>query len=147
MRIRPYQPSDRAACLAVFHSNTPDFFLPVEEADFTAFLDRMPGPYLVVEEDDEIVACGGHAVNAVTGVATLCWGMVARAHQRRGLGRALLRARLANLADHPEAKVVRLDTSQHSRGFFEREGFVVQQTIQDGYDPGLDRCKLERILN
>ena len=147
MRIRAYEPSDRGACLAVFASNTPDFFLPEEERLFARFLDRLPGPYLVAEEGTTILGCGGYAVNPGIGAADLCWGMVTRACHRRGLGRALLLARLARIAGHCEAVVVRLETSQHSRAFFEREGFAVREVIPDGYGADLHRCKLDLILD
>jgi hypothetical protein len=50
MRVRDYSIADRGACLAVFDGNVPEFFIPPERADFAAFLDALPGPYLVVED-------------------------------------------------------------------------------------------------
>ncbi len=40
-----------------------------------------------------------------------------------------------------------LDTSQHSRGFFERFGFQQVARHRDGYGPGLDRCEMRLELN
>ena len=38
--------------------------------------------------------------------------------------------------------LVHFDTAQHSRGFYERHGFVVERYTQDGYDPGIDPIDL-----
>ncbi|WP_258078827.1 hypothetical protein [Xanthomonas arboricola] len=39
----------------------------------------------------------------------------------------------------PDVRRVILDTSQHTRQFYARFGFVVQQVTVDGYAPGLER--------
>ncbi|HEX8430709.1 MAG TPA: hypothetical protein VF625_05455, partial [Longimicrobium sp.] len=63
MRVRDYTTADRDPCLAVFDSNVPDFFVPAERGEFAAFLDALPGPYLVVESAaGTVVGCGGYAV-------------------------------------------------------------------------------------
>ena len=58
--LRPYLPTDRPTCLAVFDSNLPRFFAESERADFATFLDKVeaePEPYFVLERDS-VVACG-----------------------------------------------------------------------------------------
>lgn len=143
MHIRAYTPADRAACLAVFDSNTPEFFLPAERAEFAAFLDALPGPYLVLTgEAGDVLACGGFAVNPHTARADFCWGMVRRTEHGRGLGEQLLRARLAGIRADQRADHVVLHTSQHTRGFYEGLGFVTERVAPNGYGPGLDRCDL-----
>jgi ribosomal protein S18 acetylase RimI-like enzyme len=120
--------------------NTPEFFAEEEIAEFERFLADPPGCYLVVlDERDGVVACGGYDVDADTGVAVLTWGMVRRELHRTGIGSLLLRERLDRIAASPRARRVRLDTSQHSRPFFERFGFVVTSHTRDGYARGLDR--------
>lgn len=142
--IRDYTPADRAACLAVFESNTPDFFLPHEVEEFAAFLDRLPGPYLVAEESGRIVGGGGYRMAPPEAVLTC--GMVARDRHRGGIGQRLLTERLARLAADPTIERVRVNTSQHSAGFFERVGFVVTLVEPDGYGPGLHRQRMELAL-
>lgn len=44
---RAHEPTARAACLTVFDSNVPRFFREEERPEFEAFLDALPGPYLV----------------------------------------------------------------------------------------------------
>lgn len=147
MRVRDYTIADRSACLVVFDSNVPEFFVPPERADFAAFLDALPGPYLVAEDGSgTIVGCGGYAVTPGTTTADLCWGMVARERHGAGLGRLLLEARLERIHRDPTADSVALNTSQHTRGFYERYGFITERVVPDGFAPGLDRCDMRLAL-
>ena len=152
LTLHPYQASDRAACLRVFDSNVPAFFLASERADYTQDLGEFESGawggaavYLVLEVGSEIVGCGGAYVEE-DGRAGLAWGMVDRRQHRRGLGSLLLRARLEWLRAQPEAREVWLDTSRHSAPFFERFGFQVARTAPDGYGPGHDRLDLRLDL-
>jgi hypothetical protein len=52
MNFRPYVMEDKAACLAIFDSNTPLYFAEHERLDFSAFLDAPEGRYFVGEEDN-----------------------------------------------------------------------------------------------
>ena len=150
MRVRDYTSDDRDACLAVFDSNVPRFFVPREREEFAAFLDALPGPYFVVEDDTgAVVGCGGYAVEPGTKDAHLCWGIAARGRHGTGLGRLLLDARLERVrADAADGSIeaIALDTSQHTRGFYERRGFRVERVTPDGYAPGLDRCDMRLAL-
>lgn len=147
MRVRAYTPEDREACLAVFDSNVPEFFVEAEREEFAAFLDALPGPYLVIEDEaGAVVACGGYAVTPETGTADLCWGMAARRLHGTGLGNRLLAERLRRVHADPRARAVALNTSQLTRGFYERLGFVTERVVPDGYAPGLDRCDMRLML-
>lgn len=151
MPIRPYLPNDRAACLAVFDSNLPEFFLATERTDYTADLDEFEAgewgtaTYLMLEEAGEVLACGG-AYTRDDGRAGLAWGMVRRDRHRQGLGQQLLRARLDWLLAQPAAREVWLDTSQHSAPFFGRFGFEIMRETPDGYGPGLHKLDLRLDL-
>jgi N-acetylglutamate synthase-like GNAT family acetyltransferase len=148
MRVRDYTPADRNGCLAVFDSNVPKFFVPAERPEFAAFLDALPGPYIVLEEDDgTIVGCGGHAVTPATGVADLCWGMVLQTLHGTGLGERLTLARMDRVRADPAARVVALSTSQLTTGFYERHGFVITRVVPDGFAPGLDQCEMRLALD
>lgn len=143
---RPYEPKDRAACLALFDSNVPRFFDATERAGFEAFLDGLAWPYQVIERDGRIVACGGHAVEADGRTVSLCWGMVEQGLHGQGLGRMLTGARLAAARAEPGAAQVRLDTGVHTTGFYERFGFVIEGVQRDAYAPGSDRYDMRLVL-
>ena len=145
--VRPCAPADLTACLAIFDSNVPEFFVPTGREEFASFLAAPPGPYLVLEhEAGTVVACGGYAVAPGTSTADLCWGMVLRAHHRSGFGRLLLLARLERICADGAAQDAALNTSQQARGFYERLGFVVERVRPNGYAPGLDRCDMRLHL-
>ena len=140
--VRPYQASDRDACLALFDGNTPRFFDPSERADFAAWLATSPHPYLVILRGGRLVACGGHAPDGDGSVASLCWGMVAQYLHGQGLGRALTQARLDAIGAMPGVASVRMNTSQHTQGFYAAFGFVTEKVTPDGFGPGIDRCDM-----
>lgn len=143
VRIRDYEAADRDACLAVFESNVPEFFTPSERAEFETFLSEPPGPYLVLEDEaGRVVACGGYAVEPGRATADLCWGMVLRDRQGSELGRRLTQARLERIRKDESARQVALRTSQRTRGFYERLGFVTERVVPNGFAPGLDRCEM-----
>lgn len=123
-------------------SNVPTYFLQHELKDFHQFLDRLPGPYFVFFHGDELVACGGYAEGRVERQADLCWTIVHRAHQRRGVGDRMMRVCLDAIAARTNSDTVRLETSQHTRAFFERFGFEAVEIVRDGYGPGLDRIEM-----
>lgn len=143
LRQRPYRNSDLDACLGVFESNVPRFFREHEREEYVRFLGALPGPYLVLEtEQGGIVAAGGYAIVEEDERADLCWGMVRADLHGRGLGRMLTETRIrAALAD-PGVRRVAINTSQLTRGFYERLGFRLLEIVPDGYAPGLDRCEM-----
>jgi ribosomal protein S18 acetylase RimI-like enzyme len=141
--VRDYRAGDREACLAVFDTNVPKFFSRDERPRFASFLDHLPGPYLVLtREAGEIVACGGAALEPGGRVASLCWGMVSAELHGTGLGKLLLQKRIERVRRIPGVELLRLDTSQHTRGFYERFGFVTREIVENGYAARLDRCEL-----
>ncbi len=141
---RPYRETDKAACLALFDSNVPQFFLSSERNGFAAFLDRVgrDRTYQVIERDGRIVGCGGHAVEPDGITASLCWGMIDKALHRQGLGRLLTQARIDAAGLTPGVTQLRLDTSQHTADFYARLGFRIVKVTPDGYGAGLDRCDM-----
>ncbi|MCC4615915.1 GNAT family N-acetyltransferase [Xanthomonas campestris pv. asclepiadis] len=140
-KIRPFQPLDFDACMALFDANVPAFFSAGERVDFAGFLIQYATAwhYQLLERDNQIAGCAGYAISADGITASLCWGMVHPGLHRRGVGTQLLLARLDALRRMPDVRRVVLDTSQHTQQFYARFGFVVQQVTEDGYAPGLER--------
>ncbi|MBI2924911.1 MAG: GNAT family N-acetyltransferase [Verrucomicrobia bacterium] len=145
MKIRPYARRDRQACLDILEGNTPEFFVPEDRDVLAAFLENLPGPYLVAEEQESIVACGGWAMDS-EGVADLTWGMVRRTFQGREIGHALLRHRLRSIREETGATIARVRTTQLVQRFFAHEGFIVVAVVPNGFGPGLDRVTMNLRL-
>ena len=147
MKLRTYQAADYSGCLAVFDSNVPKFFAPHERAEFAAFLATSTDPYFVVVDDQELViGCGGYYFNPERAAAGLTWGMVNRSLHRQGIGRFLLLARLQRIAQELAVTSVFINTSQHSYGFFAKVGFVVEAIVENGFAEGLDEYKMTLLL-
>ena len=147
MQCRPYVARDRDDCIRAFRSNTPSSFLPEELADYERFLDRLPGPYFAVVDGADLVACGGIATGRVKGEADVCWTIVSAGRQRQGAGNLLMASCVAEILALPGCETARLDTSQHTRGFFERWGFIATSVTPNGYGPGLDRVEMRIMLD
>lgn len=131
----------------MFDSNVPESFTVAERSDFERFLDHLPGPYLVLADDfGKPVACGGYAVNPETRCADLCWGMVARDRQREGIGHFLTGLRLQQIQADPGVTEVVLRTSHVTSTFYERLGFVIEDTRPNGIAPGLHLCTMRLML-
>jgi GNAT superfamily N-acetyltransferase len=146
LSFRPYTPVDRDACLALFRSNTPDFFGEDEVPEFAGFLDRLPCPYYVVETPDGAIVGAGGQYEKTPGCWVLAWGMVDRAHHRQGVGRFLLERRIELIRVQPGARSVRVNTSHLSAGFFERAGFATNRVEADHYFAGLHLHEMSRSL-
>jgi GrpB-like predicted nucleotidyltransferase (UPF0157 family) len=140
--VRSYRPEDRAACLAIFDSNVPTSFTAPERSEFESYLDALPGPYLVLERDDRVVACGGFALAQHTSCADLCWGMVDRQDQGIGLGRLLTEARLQRIYQDATFTEVALRTSHLTEAFYVRMGFVTERVTPNGIAPGVHKCEM-----
>ena len=146
MDLRLYEPSDRAACVSVFDSLTPDLLDGACLASFKSWLDNPAGPYFVMEHDQSVVGCGGYEIAADGTTARLSWGMVHRKHQRMGLGRFLLMYRIREIGRAGNATLAVADSPRPSAGFFEKQGFRISRIVNDGYAPGFDRVELTRKL-
>ena len=141
--FRDFAPADLEACLHVFDTNVPDFFTYEERDLFADFLRELPGPYFVLElGEGGVAACGGYAFTEDGARADMCWGMVRRDLHGQQLGRALTELRVEEAKADPRVTELALNTSQHTRGFYERLGFHVIEVVEDGYAPGLDRCEM-----
>ena len=146
--VRRFNATDTEACLEIFDGNVPDYFREGERSEFVDFLNRLPGPYLVLEtKDGAVVACGGVARSADGTRADLCWGMVRREEHGRGWGRRLTEARIGMARAMDGVTEMACSTTQHTEGFYARFGFRTVHTEEDGYGPGLDRLDMRMLLS
>ena len=142
-----YTSEHRDACVDVFQSNSPKYFLDYELDLFLAFLDREDCPYFVVFDSTRVVGCGGYGQREDSEWADLCWGMVDQRWHGKHVGAYLLFLRLDKIITDTDVSHVRLDTSQHTFGFFEKFGFNTEWTKAEGYGEGLDKYEMLLELN
>lgn len=142
MEIRTYRPADKEAVLSLLRVNTPQYFAPVEEADFAQYLAEYGATHYVLLMAGTIVGCGGIGIAADKTTGKLCWGMIHSKWQGQGLGRHLLHFRLKELKAQGVSKVV-VNTSQLVYRFYEKQGFCLVQRNKDYWGQGLDCYQLE----
>jgi N-acetylglutamate synthase-like GNAT family acetyltransferase len=142
MDVRDWKAADHDACIEIFRSNIPRYFAASEEPAYAAFLQKPDCDYLVVEKAGKVIACGGYYIDRRKRQASMCWGMVHADHQRSGVGTILVIERLERIASTAGVERVRMDTSQYTRDFYQRFGFVIESVKQDEYAPGLDRVDM-----
>ncbi len=145
MDIRPFAPTDRDACLAVFDSNADVLHAP-HRAEFASFLANLEGTYLVMEHDDSVVGCGGYSLEPEHASATIRWPMIRRDSQKLGLGRFLLLYCIREVSKLDSAQLVFLAAPSNTAPFFEKQGFKPAGLVRDGFAPGIDRVDLRMKL-
>ncbi|HJT72592.1 MAG TPA: GNAT family N-acetyltransferase, partial [Chitinophaga sp.] len=127
-----------------FISNVPEYFTEAEIAQFRDWLDLLqetPGEqhYYVAVMNNTVVACGGFGYDEESNTVTFAWGMVHRDFHRQGIGRLLLTYRLDKIRELYPGVNILLDTTQHSKPFFEQYGFVTVKYTENGYGAGMHR--------
>ena len=139
--FRPFEAGDRAACLALFDENSPEYFAPNERTDFAAFLDRSGEDYVVYVFGGRVAGGYGLCLEA-KGVMSLRWLLIARATQKQGVGRRIMNRVLGALR---ALKAGRLEiaASQKSAAFFAKFGARELRTTPDGWGPGMHRVDME----
>ncbi len=148
MIIRKYNSDDKDACLSIFDSNTPPYFHPSERQDLIEWLDKEDRlEYWVAEEDGTVLGCAGIYFDEKEQLAGFSWGMVANSHHGKGIGTLLNKHRLDVLARLYPGKAWKLETSQMSRDFYAKFGFVETSRIKDGFAKGIDKVVMLKNPN
>lgn len=149
MLVIKYTPAFRERCIEIFKSNLPKFFAPEELQFFEAFLDGdIKDNYFVVKDDQQILGCGGIFLNEKTDEAGLSWGMVHAQYHLKGIGKLFTQYRIDLLKQLYPAKNYKIETSQHTAAFYEKNGFKTVDIIQDGFGKGIDQhiMKIDNTL-
>ncbi len=139
MEIHPYSAAFFAQCVNIFVSNHDRYFADYELDEYKTFLQRVAQThsYFVGREHQNVIACGGF--EEWDGVIVLTWGMVDRQHHGNGYGKQLTTYRIQAIhAEYPD-KTINIETSQFSHGFYVKQGFTIQSSEKDGFEPGLDK--------
>lgn len=145
MDILKYESKYRAQCIRAFDSNLGRYFAPSEREEFIEFLDSLPSDteYFICLKNDRLLACGGLSKNQETG--SLAWGLVHNDYHGQGIGTTLTDYRLSYLKANSEVQVIKIETSQHTEGFYQKRGFVTTGTVTDGFGEGIDCVSMEYI--
>ncbi len=138
-KIVKFAQNVESRCIEIFLSNQGKYFDQSELTMFSDFLknESLTEEFYTIMEDGIILGCGGIEKTGPKQV-DLTWGMIHRDHHRIGFGRALLMFRMDRIRDLFGDVTVRIETSQHVKGFFEKHGFVSKETKIDGFGKGID---------
>ena len=144
--LRPYVGADRAAILSIFDANVPAYFTTGKRGWREDSLDDVDGPAWLVTVEGEAAAFGGYEVWDYYDRGLLFWGMAHPRFHGRGLGRWLLAARLALIAEEtPPTRWVPVDTSPKIAPFFLSQGFETASVWPHGYRAGGEMHVLRSI--
>lgn len=138
MRLRPYLAADAEPLLTIFRKNVPVAFAQFEVEAYATFVCTNNDPYCVVEQAGQVLgACGYYRVRDGV-VARICWILADPDGRGSGVGSTLMWHVLNQIATHPGVTLIECETSQVAYPFFEKFGFVLQETKVNHWAPGLD---------
>jgi ribosomal-protein-alanine N-acetyltransferase len=123
LTFRRFQISDLPQCLEIYKLNEPGRFPEGVLDAYEKCLREQSSYVLVAERNGQIIATGGIAYARKPYSAMLSYGLVKPEEQGKGIGTALLLARLALLKQSDSAYCVLIGALAKSLGFYERFGF------------------------
>lgn len=140
MKIINYTQIFREDCIKIFKSNLPKFFAMEELPFFESFLDQdTEDNYFVVKIDGQIIGCGGIFLDSKSNVGGLSWGMVHADYHGKGIGKAFTQFRIDLLKKTYPSIPYKIETSQHTAEFYEKNGFKTVEIVPDGFSKGIDK--------
>lgn len=145
--IRPYTHQDRNPVIALLQMNIPQYFAPSEESDFIEYLDQELEDYFVVEDQGQIIGCGGVNYLPEAAQARISWDMIHPDFQGRGIGKKLTLHRIDHIQKKPEIREIVVRTSQLAFPFYQKLGFEIEKTEKDFWAEGFDLYQMKIILD
>ena len=140
MKIINYTKIFREDCITIFKSNLPKYFALEELPLFENFLDQNTEEnYFIVKMDGHVIGCGGFFLDTKNNMAGLSWGMVHADYHGKGIGQALTQYRIDLLKKTYPALPYKIETSQHTAEFYEKNGFRTVEIVPDGFSKGIDK--------
>lgn len=139
-QIITYTSQYQNACMAIFDSNCPPYFLPEERQTYLDWLqseEALSNRYFVLLIDDQAVASGGYYPRPNKKEVRLSWGMVHRDYHKKGIGSILTKFRLQAFVKEFPDWACSINTSQHTEAFYQRYGFVTKSVVLNGFGEGL----------
>ena len=145
MEIRKYINTDLDQCLEIFDSNHPKYFTKEERSMFIKWLDDPNREeYYVLQNNEQVLACGGLFHDRDKKSAGLAWGMVHSKYHSMGYGTCLTNFRMEKLLTEFIDVDIKIVTSQYTVGFYEKFGFVTESITKDGFGEGLDKYEMRK---
>lgn len=145
--IRNYTQSDKGKLIELLQLNTPDYFDPSEEIEFSDYLDTDSEHYFVFEENDNILGCGGINYGFDQGKSVrISWDMIHPSAQGRGIGSQLVQFRIEQIRKDSQVEKIIVRTSQLVYLFYAKQGFVLDKVEKDYWSPGYDLYEMSQTI-
>lgn len=138
MIIRKYEFQDEGAVLMIFELLIPKYFAEIELADFKEYLENNLEYYYVVEVKGQLVGAGGFNVLKESSRVRISWDFIHPNFQGLGVGRQLMAHRLKLIRELYPTSKVEVRTSQMVYEFYQKQGFVLQEVVEDYWAEGFD---------
>jgi len=144
--IRKYQQDDRETLLDLLRLNTPQYFDPTEEPDFSEYLASRKEEYYIIESSGRILGSGGINFFPESGLARISWDMVHPEFHGKGIGKMLVEHRIERIRQHPGMREAVVRTSQYAWRFYEKCGFTLVTVQKDFWAKGIDLYQMKMML-
>lgn len=143
MTIRPYTIADKTTLLELLTLNVPKYFAEEEIEDFRLYLEHKVELYYVAQRKNQIVGAGGINFEENRSIAKISWDFIHPEYHKAGIGTRLLAHRLAVLQTMDDVKTILVRTSQLAYSFYQKNGFVLLETVKDYWAEGFDLYRME----
>ena len=124
--IREYKSIDKSSVMNLIRLNTPEYFAPEEENDFSNYLDNEKELYYVLLFNEKIVGCGGINFAENKTIGKISWDSLHPEYQGKSLGTRLLEYRIEKLESIKSVQKITVRTSQIAYQFYEKQGFELK---------------------
>ena len=138
--FKSYSPGHKAACLALFDANCPEYFSPGERSDYESFLEADSTAYELCFVRGRVAGAFGLMGNDPT-QRSLNWILLRPASQGQGIGADIME-RIILKAKAAMVDIVSIDASHKSAPFFEKYGAVEINRTENGWGPGLHKVAM-----
>ena len=143
--IREYKSIDKSSVMNLIRLNTPEYFAPEEEDDFSNYLDNERELYYVLLFNEKIVGCGGINFAEKKTIRKISWDILHPEYQVKSLGTRLLEYRIDKLESIKSVQKITVRTSQVAYQFYEKQGFELKEIKKDYWAKGFDMYKMEYL--
>lgn len=141
--IREYKSIDKSSVMNLIRLNTPEYFAPEEENDFSNYLDNEKELYYVLLFNEKIVGCGGINFAENKTIGKISWDILHPEYQGKSLGSQLLKYRIEKIKAIDSIQKITVRTSQLAYKFYEKQGFELNEVKEDYWAKGFDLYRME----